>query len=286
MAITKLKVGVAAAAALAGLATHAVWQYQSLSRLSAENQLLGHQVQDLTPLAAENERLSNLVAQARSQPTNLKTDLNELLKLRGDVSRLRTELAEAKQPPAKAPSGTKPDGTEFTLENEAKRQGIAKLNYTKGLMLAFHMYANDNHGQFPTNFDQSLPYLPEEAKTEMNLKPGQFLPGTPKYGLTPDHYEILYQGAVNALTAPAATVVIREKEPWQNEDGSWSRAYAFADGHSEIHKAVDGSFEPWEAQHIVTSQVDGKSSDQGAPGPGGAGLRVLSEDGRFLLRPN
>jgi hypothetical protein len=237
-------------------------------------------------LAAENERLSNLVTQATSQPAGARTDLSELLKLRGELGRLRTELAEAKQLPAKAASATKPDGTEFTAEDEAKRQGIAKLNYTKSLMLAFHMYANDNQGQFPTNFDQSLPYLPEEAKSEMNLKPGQFLPGTPKYGLTPDRYEILYHGAINALTAPAATIVIGEKEPWQNEDGSWSRAYAFADGHSEIHKAVDGNFGPWETQHIVAAQVDGNSRDQSGQSPGGAGVRVLSEDGRLLLRPN
>ena len=83
------------------------------------------------------------------------------------------------------------------------------------------------------------------------MKEHEFLPNTPKYGLTPDRYEITYQGSVFELTNSPAIIVIREKEPWQTADGSWVRAYGFADGHSEIHKATDGNFETWEAQHMI-----------------------------------
>jgi prepilin-type processing-associated H-X9-DG protein len=33
-------------------------------------------------------------------------------------------------------------------------------------------------------------------------------------------------------------------------NGGWNRTYGFADGHTEIHKAEDGNFGPWEEQRI------------------------------------
>ena len=60
-------------------------------------------------------------------------------------------------------------------------------------MIAFHLYAGDNQGQFPANFDpgEFTFFFPDEAKVEHNLRPNEFLPGTSKYGLTPDRFEIL-----------------------------------------------------------------------------------------------
>jgi hypothetical protein len=65
-----------------------------------------------------------------------------------------------------------------------------------------------------------------------------------------NQFEIVYQGALNEITNSAGTIVIREKEAWQSADGGWHRTYGFADGHSEIHKAEDGDFGPWETQHL------------------------------------
>lgn len=126
------------------------------------------------------------------------------------------------------------------------------MNYAKEWLLAFHQYAAQHQGQFPVNFNQAVELLSDEARTEANLKEHEFLPNTPKYGLTPDHFEIMYQGAITELTNAQEIIVIREKEPWQTADGSWVRAYGFADGHSEIHKAADGRFESWEARHMIS----------------------------------
>ena len=57
---------------------------------------------------------------------------------------------------------------------------------------------------------------------------------------------------ISMLTWVDFTNEKREKEAWQTSDGGWARAYSFADGHSEIHKAVDGNFQPWEQQHLIT----------------------------------
>ncbi len=104
-------------------------------------------------------------------------------------------------------------------------------------MLAFTLYAAQNQGQCPTNFEQAAAFLPEEFTNRMDVLPGQF--------------EIIYRGALNEITNPASTIVVREKEAVRASDGGWLRAYGFADGHSELHRADNGDFAPWEAQHIL-----------------------------------
>ena len=69
--------------------------------------------------------------------------------------------------------------------------------------------------------------------------------------LAPEQFDIVYKGSLNEVTNPASLIVIREKDASQASDGGWFRAYGFADGHSEIHKANDGNFQPWEAQHMI-----------------------------------
>jgi RNA polymerase sigma factor (sigma-70 family) len=100
MAMSKLKVGLIGAVVVAGVATPLVIQNQSQSKLRAENQQLRQQntqlAEQMTPLAAENTRLSNLIAQAREYRSLQPSQSNELLKLRGEVARLRMESGRHK----------------------------------------------------------------------------------------------------------------------------------------------------------------------------------------------
>src|SRR5690349_7153327 len=79
MSMTKLKLGVISAVAVASVATPLVIQHQTQTRLRAENQSLRQRVDDL---AGENVRLSNLAAPANSSQLS-KDQLSELMKLRG-----------------------------------------------------------------------------------------------------------------------------------------------------------------------------------------------------------
>ncbi len=115
--------------------------------------------------------------------------------------------------------------------------GIARMNYTKYWVLAFHLYASRNHDQFPTSFGEALDFLPAKAKTETNL--------------TVEQFEIVYQGALSNITNTASTIVIREKEAWPNGNGGWAKSYGFADGHSEIRGLADGNFDAWEKERII-----------------------------------
>ena len=98
MAMTKLQISVAGAILIAGIATPLVLQQQSLnrmreenSRMRDENQSLRQQASEMSQLAAENRRLSNRLAQAGSPQPLKSNQFNELLRLRGEATRLRAD---------------------------------------------------------------------------------------------------------------------------------------------------------------------------------------------------
>jgi predicted DNA-binding protein (UPF0251 family) len=100
MAMSKLKIGLVGAVVVAGVATPLVIQQNhSQSKLQAENHELRQQntqlTEQMTPLTAENARLSNLIAQAKEYPSAQQSQSTEILKLRGEVARLRQDARES-----------------------------------------------------------------------------------------------------------------------------------------------------------------------------------------------
>jgi tetratricopeptide (TPR) repeat protein len=95
MTLTKLKLATICGVAIAGLAAPLVVQHQSRARLREENQSLRQQVEQLAQLSTENERLSNMLAQAITTLATSRDQTSELLRLRGEVGRLRQESKEA-----------------------------------------------------------------------------------------------------------------------------------------------------------------------------------------------
>jgi hypothetical protein len=71
--------------------------------------------------------------------------------------------------------------------------------------------------------------------------------------VTPDLFEIVYQGSLNDFTNAADVIVLRERQatPPGRPGDKWSKAYAFADGHSELHLEPDGNFDAWEQQRMI-----------------------------------
>jgi prepilin-type processing-associated H-X9-DG protein len=101
---------------------------------------------------------------------------------------------------------------------------------------AWRDYAANNQGQFPIDFDQARPFLPEGDPMENDLVPAQF--------------EIIQQALVGNLFNPNQIIVLRQKESVQTPgNANWLRTYLFADGHTEVESTPDGNFEPWESQH-------------------------------------
>jgi RNA polymerase sigma factor (sigma-70 family) len=236
VAMTKLKIAVLTVVAVVGLTIPMIRHHQSLTKLRNENSALRSQLDDLARLTAENQRLTNLLSQPTGSSQEAQT--KELLKLRGEIGRLKRQIAETSKERQTAVA-VKADPKEVQREI-----AIANMVYTKGWVLAFRLYADRNQGQFPTNFESAASFLPDESKSLTNW-------------YTTDQFEIVYEGSIDAITNPASIIVVREKEPWQVSDGGWVRGYAFADGHSEIHKAVDGDFQPWESAHLWSPPAAG-----------------------------
>ena len=90
---TKAKIALATAAVIA-LATPLLVLNQSNVKLREEAQVLRAQNEQLAFASAENTRLSNLLRDAQSQPMAQPDTSGELLKLRGEVARLREDSRE------------------------------------------------------------------------------------------------------------------------------------------------------------------------------------------------
>jgi hypothetical protein len=218
----------------------------------------------VSALRAENEALRAGMERARQSeaeqlrgaqtPTDdlerLKREASEVHKLRGEVALLRRERTEAaKQAEENARLRKQlqaaPTQTEMTAAEAArdaqKQIGIAKLNYLKGWTLAFHMFADKHEGNLPKDFEEAKGHL--RADFDHAFEPNQF--------------EIVYRGSLKELQGIdlGRVILVREKEPTIGWDGRRSKAYGFADGHSEIHAEGPQGFDAWEKERMVDAQA-------------------------------
>ncbi len=114
---------------------------------------------------------------------------------------------------------------------EAARQ---RLNESRQVVLAMLMYADAHQGRFPANEEEMAPYF-NQGNT------AQFM----------TNFDILYTGPNSAITNPPNTIVLEDKQSTQTSENSWIKCYAFADGHSEIHRETNNDFSAFEAQHAA-----------------------------------
>ncbi|HWX20166.1 MAG TPA: sigma-70 family RNA polymerase sigma factor [Candidatus Binatia bacterium] len=233
--MTKLKTGLLSTMVVASAVTSLVIQHRAQASLSGLQQSRRHQSDQAAQLRAETDSLSARLTHASSGDPN--GQMADLLKLRTEAAGLRSltnQIAKLAQKNPRPPQPASDPNSPLPLTQEA----FDKMNFSKQMMLAFHQYAEGHGGQFPTNFEQAASFLGDPAQDGRKLTSTQF--------------EIMYQGSPSALTNTSQIIVLREKQAVQTPDGGWIRAYAFADGHSEIHKEPEGRFEAWEQQHLIT----------------------------------
>jgi len=232
MTLTKLKLGLSALA-VAGATTGLVVQHQAQEKLRTENESLMHQI---AQLKTDNESLANRLATAGNAKPLSDEQLNELLKLRGEVGVLRqrtNELGKLHAPPARGTSNQQPSVVDSHAEQE--KAALFMMNNAKQSVMGMLMFANDNGDQFPTNLDQAIPYLGGDPNlVRSNLS----------------KLEIIYQGSWKNMTNPGSAIVVRENRPWLY-NGEWVKVYGFADGHCELHAEPNGEFGAWEQQHLA-----------------------------------
>ena len=144
MAMTKLKVSLVSALLVASVATPLVIQHQAKVRLREENQALRQQTDQLASLAAENERLSNLVSRSTSSPSLPDGQLTELLRLRGEVTRLRA--AGQPPPPSEPQVSSKPPS-----EDSVRQLALAVAQGDPAALTKLLELAKAAHQDFNTN---------------------------------------------------------------------------------------------------------------------------------------
>ena len=129
-------------------------------------------------------------------------------------------------------------------EKDARKQlGIAKLNYAKSWVKAFYDYSERHGGQMPSELNQAVEFFPSELANSKE----------------PTDWEIVYQGSLKEILdrsayKPEQIIVLREREAMINVDGTRSKTYGFADGHSEIRREPVEGFEQWENGKIIGKQ--------------------------------
>jgi RNA polymerase sigma factor (sigma-70 family) len=250
MLTTKLKLGVGALLAM-GAATALVIQHQEQEKLRGENEGLRRRLEQAQ---SDEDSLSNQLAAATHSKSLSQEQLDELLKLRGQIGALGRELARATNTAQSIATSPRPDQSSDPVAQQRKLAEF-KMRGAKDLAASVTMgYAEHHQDQFPTNWDQAAGYFDQWERNGLN--PGEVLPDTAAdfQDLT-NEFDLVYQGSWHALTNAGwgKVIVVREKQPFQTLEGKWARTYGFADGHSEVHVVPDGNFDAFEQEHTAST---------------------------------
>ncbi len=130
MSMTKLKVGIITVVVAAGVTIPWVMQHRTQTRLSKVNESLRQQAETNNQLAEENARLTRLLASTpapapASNPTSM-----ELLRLRGEVGRLRQEnvsVAQSKTNGPSALSGITANPEMYKVIRDQQKMGLSMV---------------------------------------------------------------------------------------------------------------------------------------------------------------
>jgi hypothetical protein len=222
-----------------------VMQHQAQEKLRADNEALKQQ---LAQLQTDNESLSNRLAFAGGAPKLPDDQLNELLKLRGEVGLLRKQvgdLKKAEQESARNEAAARQmlasNQSNLALARakaEFKADEIRGVNNMKQICLAFRIVAGDHNDQFPTNLDEEV---------------FQALGSTNLIVYAQMEVELVNQSVSNLITHPQM-IQLRERTARQDPDGKWRRIYGLADGSVQVAGSTTGNFDEWEKQNTEMPQ--------------------------------
>jgi hypothetical protein len=209
-------------------------QHRALTSLQGENDALREQSKQLDQVTFENERLAKLKVDAE-EFERLRADHTELIRLRGDVARLRRERGDtdrllAENAKLRQNLQTIADSNKSAGPTPAQDE-TARLKGAGQLARALARFAEQNQGHLPERLSDAQNYFP----------PGIDL------SAESSNFEIVYlPGNLTETPNAGDTIILREKEPSTTPDGRFSKAYAFADGHTQIRYSATNDFAAYE----------------------------------------
>ena len=244
--MTPLKITLIITTVAAGLAIALILHRNAGVKLRENDTELQRQDRQLKERIAEQRSLSNQLAEATSSSISQEDELAKLRDraqaLQRQTNALGDHLQSHRQARASQPT-EKPEPRPSEYWDQLHRLAGAKGREARDLSQAFHTFALDHQGRFPTNFEQIESYL-RKAKMELS--------GT-------NQFEIVYHGSVEGLKGVpgGAVALIRDRQTWIAPSGKRARVYGLANGSSRIVES-DDDFKAWEAEHIVSSAPGGQ----------------------------
>jgi hypothetical protein len=234
-----LKAGLIVVVVIAGAILLSI-QHQAQEKLRAENESLSQQI---AQLQTDNESLSNRLAAIGEANSLTDEQLNELLRLRGQVGVLRQQNKSSEQ---------------FRAESLEASQALDLVrgkwldtdNAEVDLNEAFNSYWEKHNQMLPTAFDQLKDYFPTDS---------------PSYFALRDKFEFMSNVPVKReLTTNgfwSAKILFRERVSRQKSSGSDQvKIYGFTDGEvfemssNWLKTAYNLDFDAFEQQHLLSPQ--------------------------------
>src|SRR5579862_3195234 len=168
---TKLKLAIAGALVVAGIATPLVLQRQAQAKLDQANAARKDQALLVSHLQAEIQRL-NAESGLSAEPSS------ELLRLRSEVGRLREETNELgkvrEENLALAAQVVQQESNHVSPEDQSILQQTHATQAVSALLGALKSYASNHDGQFPTDWSQLTAVDPITTNLPGNLALNDF----------------------------------------------------------------------------------------------------------------
>lgn len=242
---TVLKVSFAVGLLLAGVAMPFAIHFRLQGKARDAEETLRRQGDESSQLTAENSRLSNVVATANAGSLSAE-EFQELLRLRGEVARLRDqtnviaqlqsenqhlEAGSSAPPHPRAPMSDSESDAALATETLQAMKHIAAA-----LPAAMYAFAVAHNGQLPKRFSDLIKYFPTGD--------GRRITGLYACGFVRD------EGP-----QPGDTLILSESGSRLLPDGKTrERIYAFSDGTivpvRHPVEETDKGFEAWEKEHM------------------------------------
>jgi RNA polymerase sigma factor (sigma-70 family) len=238
MTLTKLKLTLLGALAITGVAVSLVIVNQARGKMHEQDDISRLQGDRLAQLSSENARLSNFLAEAN--PSTAGGAAVAITKLRAQADSLRRQtndlvssLKQQRNVPQQAVSIPK---TMLQAREENTERAMLGRNWVYGIIT----YAMDHDEQFPPDMEAAASFS-EEFKAETLAKK--------------DLFELVPPPSWKNLTNRDDTIVVREKKARRMPNGSWAKAYGFANGAGQIHTQEAENFDDFEQKHGVPAST-------------------------------
>ena len=235
MTATQIKIGVSAIV-LAGAATALVVQHQNQQKLQGENASLRQQ---MAQLQSDYESISNQLTSAGNTKPLAADQMNELLKLRGEVSALRNQAtqlgkARAENQQLRTQIAKAPDqAAQISPEDQFQLQEWHTVSTMKYAALAMRIFSGGHNDALVTNFDQITATKLYDTNSHDSIPL--------------ENLEFMNVGRLSY--AQPEMIMFREKNPRKNSRGQWVREYGLVDGSVQTIYSDDGNFDEFEKQH-------------------------------------